>query len=94
MTNKALNPDFIRQLLKKADERLPRLKPVFTTEEHSMIRTHVKAEAPRMSMRGKDFNIRYFTWRKEAWVTVRPTHGFIPMFSMPVKQLMNSETEI
>lgn len=95
MTSKSLSSEFINKLIKKADEKLPRTKPIFTEDEHKLIRNSVRLEVPQVHLRGKVFNIRYFTWRKEDWVTIRPVKGFVPMFSMPKKRLLTDrELEI
>jgi hypothetical protein len=92
LTNKVLDQALIQKLLKKADQKLPGLKPVFTSEEQQLIRKSVANTDVRfLSMRGRLFNIRRFRWLNEDWVTVRPVKGFVPMLSGPMKWVADAE---
>lgn len=95
MTNKVLDLTTVQKLLKKADQQLPRIKPVFSIEEQQLIRKSVKNEDVRfLSMRGRLFSISRFRWCKEDWVTVRPVKGFVPMLSGPIKWVADAEKEL
>lgn len=93
LTNKPLSMEFIQKLVKKADENLPKLRPIFTEGEHVVIRQALKDNKKKIKLRDRTYNIRYFTWKKEEWVTVRPERGFVPMFSAPLKMALNPDKE-
>jgi hypothetical protein len=95
LTNKVLDLNTVQKLLKKVDQQLPRIKPVFSIEEQQLIRKSVANTDVRfLSMRGRLFNIRRFRWHNVDWVTVRPKDGFVPMLSGPVKWVADAEKEI
>lgn len=90
----SLSNEFISNLLKKANRLESGHKPIFTEDEVTVIRWNIKEGRKRFELRNRIFVVRYFTWRKQDWVTVRPFRGFVPMFSMPVSQVLNKETVI
>jgi len=95
LTNRVLSEETIKKLLKKADEKLPSVRPIFTEDEHRLIRKSIKDDRVAfLSMRGRWFTIKRFRFHNEDWVTIRPKIGFVPMFSGPVKWALDVEKEI
>jgi hypothetical protein len=90
MTN-PLSMDFIKALVKKQELKGVAQNPIFTVEELKLVKKVLKAGEQHFSMRGKNFKVRYFVWHKTNWVTVRPTMGFVPMFSAPLDEALKAE---
>lgn len=84
--------DFIKTLIKK-DKELKETghRPIFTSDELKLIKTTLKLGLKRLEMRNKTFVVRYFKWKKQEWITVRPQRGFVPMFSAPYDDVMKAE---
>lgn len=91
---KQLSKNFITELLKKADKEQPKVKNIFNDEERKSIRTAIRTGQTTLVLRDRDFVLRFFVWRKENWVTLRPVKGFVPMISGPVKDLLVEHKEL
>jgi hypothetical protein len=90
-----LSQEFVKQLLKKDDERMPGAAPIFTPKENSAIKSAVRHKSSELILRGKKFILTYTVRKKEDWVRMRPTGDrFVPMFSAPVNWVLDKEKEI
>lgn len=91
MTQNPLSMDFLKNLVKRSELREAGHKPIFTNDELKYIKTVLKERKKNFTMRNRSFTVRYFNWKKQEWVTVRPIMGFVPMFSGPYDEVMKAE---
>lgn len=94
MTHRILSEAMIRNLIKKADDSLPKLRPLFDELEMKKIRDAVKGMKHSVTLRGRMFVFNYHAHRGESWVRMNPTDGYTPMFNAPVKWVLDPEKEV
>lgn len=92
MNQNPLSKEFLINLVKKDELRETGHRPVFSKDELTLIKEVITLGKKSFKMRDRDYIVRYFTWKKKAWVTVRPTVGFVAMFSAPYSDVMKAES--
>jgi restriction endonuclease S subunit len=95
LPSKPISVELVKNLLRRDEEKLPKVTPYFTAEENEVMKKAIKERLSSIKMRGKSFQVKFFQWQNKPWVTIRPKdNGFVPMVSGPVEKLTDKELEL
>jgi len=89
---KPINSNFVRELLAASERKnTPQDRIWLKDQRLERVKAAIREGKESLNIDDRPYIIRYFKWRKENWVTVRPVTGFMPMFSMPKNDVLSRD---